>query len=106
MDGTNKVVTPIYMPSKRGEFPEGKIVLTPKLGESLSNSQQKYQRIDGHKQGQEEENGEVSTKGQNFDGLQEAVSNIKERAVQVRELQRKKPNVQIPMEEAPEDQKG
>ena len=63
MDGTNKVETPTHTSSARGESPEGKIVLTPKPGESRSNFQQKYQRTDGRKQGQEEESGEVSTKG-------------------------------------------
>ena len=62
MDGTNKVATQMYTSSTRGECPEDKTILTPKLGESLSNFQLKYQLTNGLRQGQEEENGGASTK--------------------------------------------
>ena len=46
---------------------------------------------------------ELRPRGRNFNGLQTTVLDIKERGLQVRELQGKESNVQIPMEEASED---
>ena len=45
---------------------------------------------------------ELQPRRKNFNGLQTIVPNIEERGLQVRELQRKESNVQIPMEEASE----